>query len=183
LQAALQHPQLWRPWPTPWQNTKLERSCPTVSAERAGKVSEPGRQPGNLSVGHLRYQGAQFLIHGVVNPVGVGLPYLFELGKVKPIKLSLILSLVTLLSIGCAAPKVWYQEGKSLAETQRQLARCRAEAARLNSPLEGLNMKFFLLNNMNKDEFILNCMQAEGYSLVASNSLPSGVRGVPNSPP
>lgn len=33
---------------------------------------------------------------------------------------------------GCSTPQVWYQPGKSFAETQRDLAACRGAAAQMN---------------------------------------------------
>ena len=83
------------------------------------------------------------------------------------------------LLVGCGTSKVWYQEGKSFQDTNRQLAGCRAEAARLENPLAMVNLGFALANDANKKDFIKNCMMANGYSLVDKNSLPAGVIGVP----
>jgi hypothetical protein len=85
---------------------------------------------------------------------------------------------VTLL-VGCGTSKVWYQEGKSFQDTSRDLAACRAEAARLQNPLAAVNLRFLLANDANTKNFIKNCMLANGYSLVHTNSLPAGVKGVP----
>ena len=80
--------------------------------------------------------------------------------------------------VGCGTSKVWYQDGKSFQETKRQLAGCRAEAARLENPLAMVNLGFAIANDANKKDFIKNCMMANGYSLVDKNSLPAGVTGV-----
>jgi hypothetical protein len=83
------------------------------------------------------------------------------------------------LLVGCGTSKVWYQEGKSFQDTNRQLAGCRAEAARLENPLGMVNLGFAIANDANKKDFINNCMMANGYSLVDKNSLSAGVMGVP----
>jgi hypothetical protein len=92
---------------------------------------------------------------------------------------TILLLLPLAIHVGCGTPKVWYQEGMTFQETQRQLAACRAEAARLENPLAMVNLGFALANSANKKDFVRNCMIANGYSLVEQNALPTGVTGVP----
>jgi hypothetical protein len=43
-------------------------------------------------------------------------------------------TLLALTLTGCSTQQVWYQPGKSFDETQRELAICRGEAARMVNP-------------------------------------------------
>ena len=88
-------------------------------------------------------------------------------------------ALATVVLVGCGTPQVWYQSSKSFDETRRDLATCRAEAARMTNPLAMANLAFALADDSNKKDYINNCMIAKGYSLVDKNSLPAGVTGVP----
>jgi hypothetical protein len=87
-------------------------------------------------------------------------------------KRNMALTLGLGLLVGCGTSKVWYQTGKSLDETQRELAVCRAEAARLENPLAMANAWFALANDANKKDYIKNCMIAKGYSLIEKNAVP-----------
>jgi hypothetical protein len=89
-----------------------------------------------------------------------------------------LLSLAVL--VGCSTSKVWYQEGRSFQETQKQLAECRAEKAEAvkasHDPM--FSMESGSGHAPTKD-LIKISMELRGYSLVDKNSLPKGVRGVP----
>ena len=86
------------------------------------------------------------------------------------------------LLLGCNTSKVWYQEGKSFQETQKQLAACRAEKAEAERNRRNSYSMFRQLSG-NGDAptkgLIDIFMKCHGYSLVDKNSLPAGVRGVP----
>jgi hypothetical protein len=92
---------------------------------------------------------------------------------------TLATSLAAVFLVGCGTSKVWYQSDKSFDETRRELAGCRADAARMTNPLAMVNLGFALADDSNKKDYINNCMIAKGYSLVDKNSLPAGVMGVP----
>ena len=81
---------------------------------------------------------------------------------------------------GCSTSKVWYQSGKSTAEAERDLAACRAEAARLENPLAMTDAAFAIANHVNKNDFVKNSMIARGYTLVEKNSVPARVSEKPN---
>lgn len=80
---------------------------------------------------------------------------------------------------GCASSKVWYQADKSFEQTRRDLAACRADAARLTNPFAMVNLAFALADDANKKDYIENCMIAKGYFLVEKNSVPVGIVAVP----
>jgi hypothetical protein len=81
--------------------------------------------------------------------------------------------------VGCGTPRAWYQSGKSFEETRRDLAVCRAEAARLSNPLAMASLAFAIANDANMKSYVKNCMIAKGYDWVDTNSLLPAVARVP----
>jgi hypothetical protein len=81
---------------------------------------------------------------------------------------------------GCTTSKVWYQQGRSLQETQQQLAECRAEKA---EAVKISHEDMFSMESNNghapTKDLVKICMEANGYSLIDQNSLPKGAAGVP----
>ncbi len=84
-------------------------------------------------------------------------------------------SLAGCSTTGTPSGMVWYQPGKSDADTQRDLAACRLDAEHNSNPLAMANAGFFILNQSNESNMIKDGMIARGYTLVKSNSVPSSV--------
>lgn len=129
--------------------------------------------------------------------------------------LTLAAACAALTFAGCSSPLVWYQPGKSFAQTQRDLAICRGiasgacpppvlpssntsvaiaqagygnqvDTAALDNEIaaqnchNGLVSLYIVLAASSREQKILKGLMAErGYSLVDKNSLPPGVKGVP----
>jgi len=81
--------------------------------------------------------------------------------------------------VGCSTSKVWYQEGRSFQEAQKDLAACREAKAQLPNPAAWNSFGVVIRDTAKRKDYVKDCMMAEGYSLVDKNSLPTGVRGVP----
>jgi hypothetical protein len=88
----------------------------------------------------------------------------------KTIKI-LTASLTLIFLAGCCTQQVWLQDGRSEADTQRDLDACRVEAACNN---DRLTMTHHWHYNEVEDNFIYNCMIAKGYWAADKPCMPSG---------
>ena len=84
-------------------------------------------------------------------------------------KTNLLLLCTALLAAGChsSQPKVWYQLGRSGAQTQQDAADChyRANHHQESDYVRGINPGFtMLINNSARDTLFENCMAAKGYA-------------------
>ena len=87
----------------------------------------------------------------------------------KPLHLITILS--TSLLLGCASTEsqdasVWYQEGKTEAETAKDLASCRLGANMLTSGYQGGSLaQYAFTKSDQQNNAIRDCMMSKGYTL------------------
>jgi hypothetical protein len=86
-----------------------------------------------------------------------------------------IFPLVALLA-GCGSPKVWYQPGRSAAESWRDFGDCKMKAARAPYP-ESPNMNgigVFMSASIAQGDFLNACMLGKGYRQVPANTITNG---------
>lgn len=97
-------------------------------------------------------------------------------GRLFVLSIASVLAAATL--VGCGTPKVWYQPGKTQAETRQDLARCKLDAqmatrgGQLFIPGEGAGGAL-LFQSMQQDgqrkELVRDAMEAKGYQFIPAS--------------
>lgn len=61
--------------------------------------------------------------------------------------------------------KVWYREGTTTEQIQKDLAECGMMAEQYDNPLGAVNLRFMIVNNSHKSTLVKDCMEAKGYKI------------------
>lgn len=91
----------------------------------------------------------------------------------RPMRLVSLLPLVLLTA--CSTPAVWYQPGKTAAQTHQDLVEAKLTANQIDNkyaPIGGLVMQ--LQNKAAKNDLIENSMRAKGYAPTPQTQVPDG---------